>query len=94
MRPWQAVLHTRKLFIGLPLIFALVSPSRGQTQVMGTSAWHAVEGRILAGKTLQDHNTFGDPDKVHPVAYTGRQLGAGGLAVVLPPCSVVVSRVR
>ena len=60
----------------------------------GTSPWRTVEGRILAGNALQDHNTFADPDKVHPVPYTGMQLGAAGLDVVLPPFSVVVLRVR
>jgi alpha-L-arabinofuranosidase len=54
----------------------------------------AVAGRILAGTSIQDHNTFEDPNRVQPREFTGARHTAKGLSVVMPACSVVVLRCR
>ncbi|CCH51746.1 alpha-L-arabinofuranosidase domain protein [Fibrisoma limi BUZ 3] len=49
-----------------------------------------VAGRILTSAKVQDHNTFENPTKVKPVAFTGAKLTGDNLTVTLPPVSVVV----
>ncbi|GAA4397719.1 alpha-L-arabinofuranosidase C-terminal domain-containing protein [Nibrella viscosa] len=49
-----------------------------------------VTGRILTSAKVQDHNTFDNPAKVKPVAFTGARLNGDNLTVTLPPVSVVV----
>jgi len=54
----------------------------------------SVEGRILKGRTLQDHNTFEEPERVRPTAFHEVTLSGTGLRLMLPPCSVVTLRCR
>ncbi|HET9485852.1 MAG TPA: alpha-L-arabinofuranosidase C-terminal domain-containing protein, partial [Chryseosolibacter sp.] len=54
------------------------------------STYRKVSGRILVSPSLQDHNTFENPEKVKPVAFRDAQLKGDGLEVKLPPFSVVV----
>lgn len=49
-----------------------------------------VTGRLLASAKVQDHNTFAQPDKIKPVAFTGAKLNGSDLIVTLPSVSVVV----
>ncbi len=49
-----------------------------------------VSGRILQGATMNAHNSFEAPNAVQPTAFTGAQLTAEGLEIVLPKMSVVV----
>lgn len=55
---------------------------------------HSVTGRILRSDKLQDHNTFDKPQKVEPAAFTGATLNGNGLAVKMPPFSVVVLELK
>jgi alpha-N-arabinofuranosidase len=61
--------------------------------IEGTS-YKTVTGRILASEKLQDHNTFAQPEKIKPVAFTGASLSGQSLTVKLPPFSVVVLELR
>jgi alpha-L-arabinofuranosidase len=58
----------------------------------GASAFASITGRILVGRTIQDHNTFEQPDQVKPAEFKGVEKTKGGLKLELPPCSVVVLR--
>jgi alpha-N-arabinofuranosidase len=49
-----------------------------------------VNGTILRSASIQDHNTFEEPEKVIPAAFTGFKDARDGLEVELPPYSVVV----
>ncbi len=49
-----------------------------------------VSGRILTGDAMDSENTFDSPRQVRPVEFEGARLNSGGLAVQLPPHSVVV----
>jgi len=53
-----------------------------------------VTGRILTSAKMQDYNTFDNPNKIKPVAFTGAQLKGDALSVSLPPVSVVVLEVN
>ncbi len=55
---------------------------------------NSVTGRILRSDKLQDHNTFDDPQKVHPSAFTDATLNGSSLAVKMPPFSVVVLELK
>ena len=46
-------------------------------------------GRLLTGGSLDAHNTFADPDRVHPtpLELTGSN---GKLEIALPPRSIAV----
>lgn len=56
--------------------------------------YSGVTGRILASGKIQDYNTFENPDKVKPAAFSGASLKGSSLAVKLPPCSVVVLELK
>jgi alpha-N-arabinofuranosidase len=54
----------------------------------------AITGRILNSDRLQDHNRFENPTKVTPKNFNGAALGANGIAVTLPPFSVVMLELK
>jgi alpha-N-arabinofuranosidase len=47
-------------------------------------------GRILQSQKIQDHNSFGQPDKIIPQTFLGATMRENELIVNLPPASVVV----
>jgi alpha-L-arabinofuranosidase len=63
----------------------VVIDMRGQT-------FSTLTGRILVGRTIQDHNTFDAPDQVAPKEFKEVEKTGTGLKLALPPCSVVVLR--
>jgi alpha-L-arabinofuranosidase len=64
-----------------------------QIDMRGTKA-NAVTGRILTAAKVQDYNTFDNPNKVQPSAFTSAKLMNNMLTVVVPPFSVVVLEVK
>lgn len=54
----------------------------------------SVTGRILKSATLQDHNSFDNPVKIKPVAFTNASLNGNNLVVKLPPFSVVILELK
>ena len=54
----------------------------------------SVTGRILRSDKLQDHNTFDNPHKIEPTAFTGAVLNGNSLTVKMPPFSVVVLELK
>jgi alpha-N-arabinofuranosidase len=58
-------------------------------QIRGMEAG-SVTGRILTAGELNAHNTFDDPDRVHPEPFTGARLRKGEVTLTLPAKSVVV----
>lgn len=61
---------------------------------VSNSKFNSVSGRILASTKIQDHNTFDNPNKIHPVAFTDASLKGNTLNVKLPPFSVVVLELK
>ncbi len=53
-----------------------------------------VTGRILTASAMNAHNTFDNPDAVHPVVYQDFSLRRGLLTATLPAKSVVVLAVE
>ncbi|HMQ05796.1 MAG TPA: alpha-L-arabinofuranosidase C-terminal domain-containing protein [Saprospiraceae bacterium] len=51
---------------------------------------NAHEGRILSSYTIQDHNTFEEPNKIKPKSFNQYQIQGNSLKVIMPPASVVV----
>jgi alpha-L-arabinofuranosidase len=49
-----------------------------------------VTGEVLTADAMDAHNTFDNPDAVHPVSFDGARLAGGRLTATLPPMSVVV----
>jgi alpha-N-arabinofuranosidase len=49
-----------------------------------------VLGEILSADKLQDHNSFDNPDKVHPESFKNIQLKGSTLSLEIPPFSVIV----
>jgi alpha-L-arabinofuranosidase len=54
----------------------------------------SVSGRILSSKTLQDHNTFANPNTIKPTNFKGANLKGNSLNVKIPPFSVVVLELK
>lgn len=54
-----------------------------------TDTWvKAVEGTILTNE-MHAHNTFENPDAVHPEAFESCEITDGGIKFTIPPCSVL-----
>ncbi|WP_421888927.1 alpha-N-arabinofuranosidase [Marinoscillum sp.] len=53
-----------------------------------------VKGSILSSASLQDHNTFDNPDKIAPKDFKDFKVKNGVLTVNLPPFSVVVLEIE
>lgn len=53
-----------------------------------------VKGEILTANTMDAHNTFEDPNAVHPVPFDGAKLKGDNLSLNLPAKSVVVLTIR
>ncbi|MBD2844143.1 alpha-N-arabinofuranosidase [Paenibacillus sp. IB182496] len=53
-----------------------------------------VSGRVLAAEAMNSHNSFDEPDRVQPARFDGARLNAAGLALDMPPMSVVVLQVE
>lgn len=53
-----------------------------------------VTGRILASDKLQNYNSFENPDKIKPAAFSGASINGSKLKVKLPPFSVVVLELK
>lgn len=49
-----------------------------------------ISGTIVTSENLQDHNTFENPTKIHPVEFKTFKVKKGILEIELPPFSVVV----
>ena len=73
-----------------------LDPDRGRTVAVELRGAHAsrVSGRILTAGSMTAHNTFEQPDVVHPVPFTGARLSGDRLIVVLPAKAIVVLELR
>ncbi len=73
---------------------SLVNIDAGKPQTVSVSLKglkaSGVTGRLLTSAKVQDHNTFENPAKIKPVAFTGTKLSADELTITLPAISVVV----
>lgn len=49
-----------------------------------------VKGELLTAETMDAHNTFENPNAIHPVAFDGAELDGDKLSVTLPAKSLVV----
>jgi alpha-N-arabinofuranosidase len=53
-----------------------------------------VRGEVLTADAMDAHNTFENPDAVHPVAFDSAKLTGNTLSVTIPAKSVVVLRLQ
>ncbi|MFT3869155.1 MAG: alpha-N-arabinofuranosidase [Nibricoccus sp.] len=53
-----------------------------------------VTGRLLTAPAMDSHNTFAEPNVVHPVAFTGATLKGDTLEIALPAKSVVMLELK
>jgi alpha-L-arabinofuranosidase len=76
------------------IVIALANLDPHRTANIGAAIAGANEGRlkgeILTAEAMDAHNSFDNPDAVHPVAFAGATLTGGKLSLALPPKSVVV----
>jgi alpha-L-arabinofuranosidase len=57
-------------------------------------ALKSLSGRILTSKNVQDHNTFEQPDKIKPTAFTQTTQSGNTLKLRIPPSSVIVLEIK
>ena len=48
-----------------------------------------VSGELLTAENINDHNTFENPDCVHPVDFDGFEAARGSITVTVPAKSIV-----
>jgi alpha-N-arabinofuranosidase len=77
---------------------SLVNIDARQSQVvsveLGDITARSVTGRILHSGSLQDHNSFDDPQKIKPAVFNDATLSGNKLSVKMPPFSVVVLELK
>jgi alpha-N-arabinofuranosidase len=73
-----------------------LDPNRGRTILcdMGGLKMARVTGRVLTAGAMSAHNTFEQPDPVHPARFDGASISGSSLRVDLPPKSVVVLQIE
>ena len=53
-----------------------------------------VKGEVLTADAMDAHNTFENPDAIHPVVFNGAKLDGNKLSLTLPAKSVVVLKLQ
>jgi alpha-N-arabinofuranosidase len=80
------------------IVIALVNLDPGKAMPISLSLPGAtprtVKGEILTASALDAHNTFDNPDAVHPTRFTGASIRSGKLSLTLPAKSVAVLNVE
>jgi alpha-N-arabinofuranosidase len=73
-----------------------IDPQKSQDIAIDVSKYNltSVTGRILTSSKIQDHNTFSDPEKIKPAAFTSASLKSNMLSLKLPPFSVVILELK
>jgi alpha-L-arabinofuranosidase len=61
--------------------------------ISGAQAGQVI-GELLTAGTMDAHNTFENPDAIHPVAFDGAKLNGNKLAVTLPAKSMAVLKLQ
>ncbi len=56
--------------------------------------YKSITGRILKAGSMQDYNSFQQPDKIQPAAFNDAKLTKNKLSIQLPPVSVVVLELK
>lgn len=73
---------------------SLVNIDAGKTQDvqinMGKIPFSEVSGRILVSGKIQDFNSFENPAKIRPVAFSGTKISGQIISLSMPPASVIV----
>ena len=54
----------------------------------------SVTGRILHADKLQDYDSFDNPDKIKPAAFTGAKIYNDTISLTMPPFSVIVLELK
>ena len=57
---------------------------------LGKVPFSQVKGRILASGKIQDCNTFENPAKIRPAAFSGAKISGKTIHLTMPPASVIV----
>ncbi|MDR1203247.1 MAG: alpha-N-arabinofuranosidase [Tannerellaceae bacterium] len=83
-----------KRTIHLTLANVDIDKSNSLSVTLDNTTLKTVSGRILTSPSINDHNTFENPEKVKPVPFTGAKLEKGKLNVTLPPRSIVVLELK
>lgn len=66
-------------------------PSKAQeTSIDLGAAYKSYTGRVLSGSSIQDHNSFEQPDKVVPKLFKAAKLNGRELKLTIPAASVMV----
>jgi len=73
-----------------------INPNKGETIAVNFNGanYTQVLGRILVSAHIQDRNTFEDPEKIKPAAFTGASLKNNSLEVKMPPASIVMLELK
>lgn len=71
-----------------------IDPKKEQEISLEGLVFSSVTGKILTSANLQDHNTFEQPEKIHPETFKGATKAGNALKVKLPKASVVVLELK
>jgi alpha-N-arabinofuranosidase len=74
------------------LVLAIVNTDPGHAVQVVTNLTGTAHGRILSGFAMDAHNTFADPNRVHPLPFSGSTEG-GKLSFDMPAKAVAVVEV-
>ena len=69
------------------------NPQDVSIEVNGAN-YKSVTGRILTSDKMQNYNSFDNPDKIKPVAYSGAKLSGSAITLKIPAYSVIVLELK
>jgi alpha-N-arabinofuranosidase len=75
------------------MVLAIVNTDPHRAVTVRTSLTGSASGRILAGATMDAHNSFASPNAVHPVPFSGSSEN-GRLVFHMPAMAVAVVTVQ
>jgi alpha-N-arabinofuranosidase len=77
-------------FVHISLVNLDAHNSQDLTIDLGSFPVKTVSGRVLRSDQLQDYNSFNNPNKIKPAAFSNATIDGNNLTVKMPPFSVVV----
>jgi alpha-N-arabinofuranosidase len=73
-----------------------IDPLKSQeiSLVLFGQVYKTITGRILTSTSLQDHNTFENPEKIKPVKFSKVSVKGDEITLTIPPFSVIALELK
>ena len=91
---WASASKDKNGLTHISLVNVNAKQSQPVSITINGANYKSVVGRILTSDKLQNYNSFENPNKIVPAAFSGAQLSGSKLNLNIPPFSVVVLELK